>query len=75
MTVNEFKESLLYNEPTFGYKGKEYSICSPENKYYVLSEDNPADSELEFDSIDDLLDRWMIQGKPLRDIISDIDYS
>lgn len=75
MTVDQFKESLQYNEPDFGYKGKEYSICSPNGKFYVIAEDNPDDSNLEFESIDELLDNWIIQGKTLREIVPDIDYS
>lgn len=74
MTVDEFRDSLFYNEPNFGYNGKEYWICHPEDKFYVSSEDNPADEELVFDSVDDMLDHWIIQGKPLREIVPDIDY-
>ena len=42
-------------------------------KYYVTASDSPADMYLEFDTLDDLLDRWMIQGRPLRSILPDID--
>ena len=72
MTVKEFKDLLLYNEPEFEYNGKAYSICSPDGNFYVLSEDNPADDDLVFNSVDDMLDHWIIQGKPLREIIPDI---
>lgn len=73
MTVEEFKEIMMCNEPEFGYNGQEYSICWPDGKYYVTTSDNPKDIELEFDSVDDLLDNWIIQGKPLREILPDID--
>ena len=74
MLRNDFIEMLYFNEPTFIYNGKEYSICHPENKYYVTSEDNPKDAELEFNSPDDLLDNWVIQGKLLREICKQINF-
>lgn len=73
MTVEKFKEIMLYNEPSFGYQGKEYSICHPKDTFYVWSEDQPEDTNLEFFDLDDLLDRWVIQGKTLREILPDID--
>lgn len=73
MTRSQFIEMLGYNEPSFGYNGKEYSICSPDGNFYVTSEDNPSDLELIFSSADDLLDHWIIQGKPLCEILSQID--
>lgn len=74
MTVEKFKEIMPYNEPSFGYRGKEYSICHPKDKFYVWSEDQPEDVELKFDSVDNLLDGWMIHGKTLREILPEIDY-
>jgi hypothetical protein len=73
MTVDDFKEMMGYNEPSFGYNGQEYSICWPQDKYYVYASDRPSDEDLEFDSLDDLLDNWIIQGKPLREILPDIE--
>ena len=73
MTVKRFKEIMLYNEPSFGYGGKEYSICHPGDKFYVWSEDQPEDVDLEFDSIDELLNGWLIHGRTLREILPDID--
>lgn len=75
MTINQFKEMMMFNEPDFQYRGQDYSICSPNGKYYVTASDNPDDINLEFDTLDDLLNDWMIQGHKLRDIISDIDFS
>lgn len=73
MTVERFTEIMLCNEPEFDYNEQTYSICSPDGKYYVTASDSPADMYLEFDTLDDLLDRWMIQGRPLRSILPDID--
>ena len=73
MTVERFKEIMEYNEPDFGYRGEEYSICWPNGVYYVTASDNPQDQELSFSSVDEKLDHWIIQGKPLREILPEID--
>lgn len=73
MTVEQFKEILMCNEPDFGYRGQEYSICCPNGKYYVTASDSPGDVDLEFATEDDLLDNWIIQGRTLREILPDID--
>ena len=73
MTVDQFKEILLCNEPSFSYNGEEYSICWPDGKYYVTASDDSNALELSFDNVEDLLDNWSIQGKPLRTIISSIE--
>ena len=62
MTVKQFKEIMEYNEPDFGYRGEEYSICWPNGVYYVTAS-----------SVDEMLDHWLIQGKPLREILPEID--
>ena len=74
MTVDEFMEMLYFNEPDFCYNGCMYSICHPKEQFYVSEEENPEANELVFDSVEDLLDNWMIQGKPLREIIPNIEW-
>lgn len=74
MTEQEFRDALLCNEPEFAYRGKEYAICSPDGRFYVSAEDDPAAEQLVFDTVDDLLDGWMIQGRPLRQILPEIEY-
>ena len=44
MTVERFKEIMEYNEPDFGYRGEEYSICWPNGVYYVTASDLPRHS-------------------------------
>jgi len=73
MTIKEFKELMICNEPDFSYQGEFYSICSPNGKFYVTASDDPGAEDLEFDSLEQLLDEWVIQGKRLRDILSEID--
>lgn len=72
MTISEIEEFILFNEPSFNYGGEEYSICCPDGRYYVTASDSPADTDLAFNSIDELLDGWIIQGKPFRDIVETI---
>ena len=74
MTVDRFKEIMLCNEPEFSYRGKESSVCSPNGKYYVTASDSPSDTDLEFSTLDDLLDSWMIQGRRLREILPELDW-
>ena len=73
MTIKEFKNMMVCNEPEFFYRGEFYSICSPDGRFYVTASDDPAAETLEFDSLDELLDKWMIQGRRLKDILSEID--
>lgn len=73
MKIDQFKDMIQYNEPSFGYNGQEYSICSPDGRFYVLSSDNPSDASLEFSSVDDLLDNWIIQGRPFKTILNHIE--
>ncbi len=74
MTVKQFEEIMTCNEPDFTYNGQQYSICWPDGRYYVTASDSPGDSELVFDTLDDLLEHWIIQGKPLRSILEDISF-
>lgn len=73
MTVRAFKELLVCNEPDFEYNGQMYSICCPNGIYFVTASDSPSDIDLRFGSVDDMLDSWVIQGSPLRDILKDIE--
>lgn len=65
---------LLVNEPSFEYNGKEYTIAQPKGFFTVYAEDSPSDEDLVFETSDDLLEHWMIQGKPLKDIVSELDF-
>ena len=74
MTVEKFKELILFIEPSFSYYGKEYSICHLGGIFYVWSEDQPEDVKLSFADVNNLLDNWIIHGKRFRDILSEIDW-
>ena len=67
MTRKELIEFLMLNEPSFIYNGKEYGICYPGTK--VLGwEIGKDDTEQRFNSIEDLVDNWVIDGKNILDI-------
>lgn len=73
MTAKEVEIILSYLEPEFEYNGELYSICCPEGIFYVTASDSTEDIELEFKTVDELLDGWIIQGKPLREILDKIE--
>lgn len=74
MTIEQFKEMIVYNEPVFLYKGKEYSICHPSNTFYVREASWPANQDIMFHDVNDLLNNWLIEGMPFKEILSDIDW-
>ena len=73
MTAEEFSDMMYWAEPDFEYHGEQYSICHPDQRYYVLASDRPEDKELAFDTAEELLDRWLTQGKTLREILPEIE--
>lgn len=73
MTELEFKEFLVCNEPDFSYGGRVYSICHPNGNYCVTELDTQPEAVQEFSSVDALLDNCVIQGRPFRDILPQID--
>lgn len=74
MHIDDFKKMVLINEPDFGYNGFEYTIARPNGFFTVYAEDSPSDEDLMFETVEDLLENWMIQGKPLKDILDELDF-
>ena len=73
MTVDFFKEIIPYNEPTFEYKGVEYTICHPKDNFYVRDWSKDAPEPQAFLDVDDLLDNWIVDGRPFREFLPDTD--
>lgn len=76
MTEQEFREMMECNEPDLEIRGKYYSItcsCAPDYKYYAMEIGASEDDFLEFESLDDLLEHWVIQGTPLRELLDEIE--
>ena len=59
---------LIMNEPTFTISGKQYSVCCPETGSFSTwdSDENIRD----FDGLESLLDDWIVDGKPFREVVS-----
>ena len=71
MTVEKFVETIQCEEPSFKYKNMRYDMCRPDGTIWVRREDWKVGQELEFSDIDDLLDNWVIEGRPFREILPD----
>lgn len=74
MTVDRFRDIIRYNEPCFLYRGKSYSICHPTDVFYARRDDWPPDVGPSFKDVDDLLDHWIIEGRPFKEILPELDY-
>lgn len=59
---------MLWITSIFIYKDKEYAVCLINDKYCTGEAGNN-----EFDSFDNMANKWMIQGKLLKGIIEDIE--
>lgn len=77
-TIDEFKEIMFINDITFKYNGKSYYIFQGTNSC-IVGEDGNDKKEIVFnkyknvsDNIDDTLNNWIIDEKPLKTIISEI---
>lgn len=57
---------LMMNEPAFDMGGKQYSVCCPGDTFATWDSDG---NEFDFSDIQDLLDHWIVDGKPFRDVI------
>lgn len=73
LTIDQAIEHIMNDEPPFIYKGVEYMICFPDGKFHCGITDKPQD-DLIFDTIEDVLDKWIIDNHRFRDIISDINF-
>lgn len=71
MKIADFVDVLMCNEPTFDYNGTEYNICYIKNQFYIgISGDESTDKV--FDTVDEMLNDYYIDGKPLKQIVDKI---
>ena len=70
MTENDIALFLMINEAAFELDGKQYSVCNPAMDLFSTwdSDGNTFD----FHGVTELLDGWIINGKPFREIVSTI---
>ncbi|WP_300347845.1 hypothetical protein [Clostridium sp.] len=72
MELNDLKYQSETDDIKFNYKNKEYVICLLRGKYYSGEAGNDKDDN-SFDSFEDMADKWIIQGKSLKDVVKDIE--
>ena len=70
MTEKELRELLCTAEPLFTFRGVEYQICVLNRILAGLADDESQDCW--FDTVDDLLDNWTLDGVPLRRALPEI---
>ncbi len=70
MNESDIALFLAINEPTFEFDEKQYSVCNPSNELFSTwdSDGNTFD----FHGVTALLDNWIINGKPFREIVEKI---
>ncbi len=70
-SIDELIQDLKsFKDIEFGYNGREYSIC-PVHGIYAAGE--AWEPSIEFETIDELLENFRVQGKKLEEIITDIE--
>ena len=57
------------NEPVFEIGGKQYSVCAPSNGFSTWDSDG---NMFDFTTVHELLERWIVDGKPFREIVATI---
>lgn len=71
MSIEDLSNFLELDDLEFTYNDKWYYIC-PLNNIYSAGEANKDDTE--YKTFDDLINNFIIEGKPLKDIVKDIDW-
>lgn len=70
MSDKDIGVHLMINEPTFVLGGKQYSVCCPvPNEFSTWDSDG---NTLDFQNVTSLLDSWIVNGKPFRDVVKEI---
>jgi len=71
-TVDELIEEIDNNfDIEFEYAGKQYSIC-PTGKGPSIAERNNEETYMTFINGSDLVEKYLINGKPLKDIVQEV---
>ncbi|MEG0944910.1 MAG: hypothetical protein RSF86_14890 [Angelakisella sp.] len=72
MTVEAFKTMMQCNEPTFTFRGVDYTICQPLDVFYAYESDDAEGTEKAFATIDELISSWTLRGVPFLDALPHI---
>ncbi|OEF97045.1 hypothetical protein [Desulfuribacillus alkaliarsenatis] len=70
MTLEELERYLVIDDFTFSYKGKDYFICPLDG---VFSTGEFDKEPFDYKTFDDLINDFLLEGKPLKDVIGDIE--
>ena len=73
MSRTEFCEILDTTEPIFGFRNVEYQICMVKGRILAGLADNEEEDQW-FNTIEELLYGWKLQGIPLIDALSEITF-
>lgn len=79
MKLQDFKENTLTDDIAFKYKDEEYFIflfgtSFSVGKHGVDEEDKKFNKyENTYENREDMFNNWIIEGKPLKDIVSEIE--
>lgn len=67
---NEIELFLLMNEPVFEMDGVQYSVCCPADNRFCTWDSNG--NTYDFQGIDDLLDNWIVAGRPFGNVANEV---
>ncbi len=70
MDKSQIKLFLMINEPAFTIGDIQYSVCCPRDELFCTwdSDGNTFD----FPNLESLLDHWIVDGKPFREVVESI---
>lgn len=69
--AEQLDEELATNDVMFTCRGKDYVACCFDGQTVSIATAGTYDDQ-EFDSFEDMLDGWLIDGHPLREVIEEI---
>lgn len=69
--LEQLKEELETNDIAFNYKDRTYVIC-PWGSEQFSAGPGGSDENYDFDGFDKMATDWLIEGKPLKEIINEI---
>ena len=69
--LEQLKKELETSDIMFSYNGIDYTIC-PWTEGSISACTAGQDDNRDFTSVDDLLDNWLLEGKPFKEIVNDI---
>ena len=73
MTLQDFTENYVDNLNDFAYYDDKLDIgIFPESSEKIVCCSGADDEGQTFNSIDDVLDKFMVNGRPFRDVLPDI---